>query len=68
MALDPARYLALFVNEATDHLEAFSSDMVRLEKGDNSVIDSMFRHAHSVKGMSGFPKAAVVGLKSDSQS
>ncbi len=49
---DTSRYLTLFSGEATEHLEALGKDVVSLEKGATvAVIDSMFRHAHSVKGM-----------------
>lgn len=49
---DTSRYLALFAGEATEHLEALGKDVVSLEKGATlAVVDSMFRHAHSVKGM-----------------
>jgi two-component system chemotaxis sensor kinase CheA len=50
---DTSRYLGLFVSEATEHLEALGKELVRLERGVTpEVIDSLFRHAHSVKGMS----------------
>jgi two-component system chemotaxis sensor kinase CheA len=51
------KYLGLFVSEAGEHLEALAADLVRLERagregGDTApVVDAMFRHAHSVKGM-----------------
>jgi len=51
------KYLGLFVSEAGEHLEALAADLVRLERagregGDTApVVDGMFRHAHSVKGM-----------------
>ncbi|MDP1916503.1 MAG: chemotaxis protein CheA [Myxococcales bacterium] len=49
---DTSRYLTLFSGEATEHLEALGKDVVSLEKGaTTALIDSMFRHAHSVKGM-----------------
>jgi two-component system chemotaxis sensor kinase CheA len=49
---DTSRYLTLFAGEATEHLEALGKDVVSLEKGATpQVVDSMFRHAHSVKGM-----------------
>ena len=52
MAMDMSRYLGLFVTEASEHLEALGRDLVQLEKeGGAGVVDSMFRHAHSVKGM-----------------
>ncbi|HET9552732.1 MAG TPA: Hpt domain-containing protein, partial [Anaeromyxobacteraceae bacterium] len=58
--LDLARYLSLFVAEAGDHLGAFSRELVALEQAARQgepgaarqAIDSLFRHAHSVKGMS----------------
>ncbi len=61
MPLDLQRYLTLFVAEAGDHLDAFSRDLVALEQAVRGgapaheakpVVDSLFRHAHSVKGMS----------------
>jgi two-component system chemotaxis sensor kinase CheA len=58
VALDLQKYLTLYVAEAAEHLAAFSADLVKLEKapggeGDaRAVVDSLFRHAHSVKGMS----------------
>lgn len=60
MSLDLRKYLSLFVAEAGDHLVEFSRDLVLLEKaaregggpGASEAIDSCFRHAHSVKGMS----------------
>ncbi|ADO69025.1 chemotaxis protein CheA [Stigmatella aurantiaca] len=52
MTMDMSRYLGLFVTEATEHLEALGRDLVQLEReGGAGVVDSMFRHAHSVKGM-----------------
>ncbi|WNZ61482.1 Hpt domain-containing protein [Myxococcus sp. MxC21-1] len=59
-----SRYLGLFISEATDHLEALGRDLVELEReGSSSAVDSMFRHAHSVKGMAssmGFEPIAIV--------
>ena len=54
-----SRYLGLFVAEASEHLEALGRDLVALE-GTPTVetVDSLFRHAHSVKGM-----AASMGLE-----
>jgi two-component system chemotaxis sensor kinase CheA len=54
MAIDMSKYLGLFVQEATEHLEAFGQDLVRLEREGHQkdVVDALFRHAHSVKGMS----------------
>lgn len=51
---DTSRYLGLFVSEATEHLDALGKELVRLEGGVTpEAIDSLFRHAHSVKGMAG---------------
>lgn len=49
---DTSRYLALFVSEATEHLDALGKDVVRLEQSRSAeAVASAFRHAHSVKGM-----------------
>jgi two-component system chemotaxis sensor kinase CheA len=54
---DLSRYLALFVSESKEHLEALSQGLVRLEQagagGEDPapIVDEIFRHAHSVKGM-----------------
>ena len=62
--MDLRKYLSLFVSEATEHLAGYARDLVQVEKavrqgcdaGEGGevrkVIDSLFRHAHSVKGMS----------------
>ncbi|NTX51583.1 chemotaxis protein CheA [Myxococcus sp. CA039A] len=64
MTMDMSRYLGLFISEATEHLEALGRDLVQLEReGSSSAVDSMFRHAHSVKGMAssmGFEPIAIV--------
>lgn len=64
MTMDMSRYLGLFISEATDHLESLGRDLVELEReGSSSAVDSMFRHAHSVKGMAssmGFEPIAIV--------
>jgi len=60
VSLDLQKYLSLFVAEAGEHLAGFARDLVLLEKaaregggaGAKAAIDSCFRHAHSVKGMS----------------
>jgi two-component system chemotaxis sensor kinase CheA len=64
MTMDMSRYLGLFISEATDHLEALGRDLVQLERESSAgVVDSMFRHAHSVKGMAssmGFESIAIL--------
>ena len=57
MNWDLSKYLALFVSESRDHLDALSAGLVRLEKSGGAgedpaaVVDELFRHAHSLKGM-----------------
>ena len=57
MELDLSKYLGLFVSESKDHLEALSRTLVDLERARPGempdLVDKMFRHAHSVKGMAG---------------
>lgn len=64
MSIDMSRYVGLFVSEATEHLEALGRELLQLEKGGSpETIDSLFRHAHSLKGMSasmGFEPCAVL--------
>ncbi|ACD96902.1 chemotaxis protein CheA [Trichlorobacter lovleyi] len=51
--MDISRYRDLFVSEAREHLTALGSLSVRCEKGEtgSSIINELFRHAHSLKGM-----------------
>src|SRR6266511_1802811 len=57
MTLEMARYLALFVSEAGDHLGKLGAELVQLESATRgggetqAIVDGLFRHAHSVKGM-----------------
>lgn len=64
MTMDMSRYLGLFISEATEHLEALGRDLVALEREATAdTVDSMFRHAHSVKGMAssmGFEAIAML--------
>jgi two-component system, chemotaxis family, sensor kinase CheA len=59
VGLDLQKYLSLYVAEASEHLSAFANGLLALERavatgeGDRkSIVDGVFRHAHSVKGMS----------------
>ncbi|GEJ57645.1 chemotaxis protein CheA [Anaeromyxobacter diazotrophicus] len=58
MALDISKYLGLFVSEAGEHLAQLGAELVRLEAAGrdgaavSELVDGLFRHAHSVKGMS----------------
>jgi two-component system, chemotaxis family, sensor kinase CheA len=55
--LEMAKYLGLFVSEASDHLAALAAELVRLEASGPGAadlaaqVDGLFRHAHSLKGM-----------------
>lgn len=51
--MDLAKYRALFVEEATEHLAEMSRALLTLEKEPDrgEAIDTVFRMAHSVKGM-----------------
>ena len=53
MPLDMAKYRAVFVEEATEHLADISRALLELEKdaGCTDAIDQIFRMAHSIKGM-----------------
>jgi chemotaxis protein histidine kinase CheA len=51
--LDLAKYRALFLEEATEHLAEMSRGCLALEKdpANGEAIDLVFRMAHSIKGM-----------------
>ncbi|MCP3986903.1 MAG: hypothetical protein GY723_21155 [bacterium] len=53
--MDLAKYRALFLEEATDHLSEMSQALLVLEKRPDAseAIDEAFRMAHSIKGMAG---------------
>jgi two-component system chemotaxis sensor kinase CheA len=56
--VDLRKYLSLFVAESAEHLAGYGRDLVEIERSVReggevkAAIDSLFRHAHSVKGMS----------------
>ena len=54
MALDMAKFLARFVDEARDHINKLNEGLVRLEKrpDDSETINDVFRSAHTIKGSS----------------
>ena len=58
--MDMSPYRDLFVSEARLHISAFGELILRLEDspGESAVIDELFRHAHSLKGM-----AATMGFE-----
>lgn len=51
--MDKAKFRAMFLAEAAEHLQDMSATLVRLDKDpDNRLdIDALFRAAHSIKGM-----------------
>jgi two-component system chemotaxis sensor kinase CheA len=51
--MDMSRYQDLFVTESRKHLAAFNELIGRIGENlsDRAVIEEMFRHAHSLKGM-----------------
>ena len=51
--MDLSQYRNLFVSESRIHLDAFNGLVLSLEEAqlDHTVIDELFRHAHSLKGM-----------------
>jgi two-component system chemotaxis sensor kinase CheA len=52
--MDTSQYMAMFLAEAREHLEALNLAVVRLEQSpkDRPMVDQIFRIAHSLKGMS----------------
>ncbi|MBL0224409.1 MAG: Hpt domain-containing protein [Geobacteraceae bacterium] len=51
--MDMSPYRDLFVSESRNHLATFNELIVQIEGtlSDRPIIDEMFRHAHSLKGM-----------------
>jgi len=51
--MDMSQYRDLFISESREHLRAMNELIVALEKesGNSEKIDSLFRSAHSIKGM-----------------
>ena len=51
--MDTSQYKALFLQETEEHLQEISQDLLQLEKkpDDPVIINNLFRHFHSVKGM-----------------
>lgn len=51
--MDMSKYKGMFLSESKEHLRSMSTLLINLEKNpaDREGIDSLFREAHSVKGM-----------------
>ncbi|WP_106497605.1 chemotaxis protein CheA [Lentibacillus sp. Marseille-P4043] len=52
--MDTTEYLDVFIDESTEHLESLYKHLLELEKNptDKTIIDEIFRAAHTLKGMS----------------
>jgi two-component system chemotaxis sensor kinase CheA len=52
--MDVSKYKSLYLQETGEHLSGIEAGLLLLEKnpGDSSVLDNLFRHYHSIKGMS----------------
>jgi len=52
--MDNEKYKKLYLQEANSHLDGIEKLLLALEKtpSDNELIDGLFRHYHSIKGMS----------------
>lgn len=52
--MDVSKYKSLYLQETGEHISGIEAGLLSLEKtpGETSVLDSLFRHYHSVKGMS----------------
>ncbi|WP_067930822.1 chemotaxis protein CheA [Alicyclobacillus kakegawensis] len=61
--MDTSQYIDLFIEEAREHLQALSDNLLELERdpGNANLIQAMFRSAHTIKGMAasmGFERMA----------
>jgi two-component system chemotaxis sensor kinase CheA len=70
--MDMSPYRDLFVSESRDHISAFGALILRLEDspGESAVIDELFRHAHSLKGMAatmGYEQIVVIAHHMEDQ-
>lgn len=50
--MDTSKYKALYLQETNSHLSGIEAGLLELEKGSLSEVDNLFRHYHSIKGMS----------------
>jgi two-component system, chemotaxis family, sensor kinase CheA len=55
--------LSEFLAESAEHIDAASTDLLRLEKdpADPALVASLFRHVHTIKGSSGFLSLPRIG-------
>lgn len=52
--MDTSQYKTLFLQETEEHLKGISEELLKLENEPHSLsgVDNLFRHFHSIKGMS----------------
>ncbi|MBN1961318.1 MAG: chemotaxis protein CheA [Deltaproteobacteria bacterium] len=64
--MDNNKYKTLFIEESREHLGELSRLLVDIESNSNfiALIDEIFRHAHSIKGMAGAMDYGEVALLS----
>lgn len=53
--MDMSQYLEIFIEETREHLQSLNQCLLKMEKNteDNSMLNEIFRVAHTLKGMSG---------------
>ena len=53
--MNVSQYIEIFIQEAKDHVENLSQNLLQLEKNpsDTVIINEIFRSAHTIKGMAG---------------
>ncbi|MDP2690216.1 MAG: ATP-binding protein [Deltaproteobacteria bacterium] len=50
--MDTSKYKALYLQESGEHLSGIEEGLLALEKNPDAGVDDLFRHYHSIKGMS----------------
>jgi two-component system chemotaxis sensor kinase CheA len=53
MSIDLSQFIPSFLEESFEGLELMESSLLNLDAGDNEIINSIFRAAHSIKGGAG---------------
>ena len=53
--MNMSQYIEIFIEETKEHLQSLNQSLLLLEKNseDKSIINEIFRAAHTLKGMSG---------------
>ena len=52
--MDVSKYKSLYLQETGEHISGIEAGLLAIEKtpGDSFALDNLFRHYHSIKGMS----------------